>query len=442
MNNVNNLHSLLGGKWMITEQFANSLYPYLSKILSKGEITVQSAEHPKPFYFASVTGSQTKSIKQESDQQEYVAILDIKSPILKYSQSCGPRGTQSMMATMKMWEKNPSIKGVLLDIDSGGGQVAGTGEFAKFIKNYSKPVVVYTNGMLCSAAYYIASGAKEIIANPYSDCIGSIGTMIKYVNLEGYYKKMGAQVIEEYATKSTHKNHAFRTLAATGDVKALITEELDPINEVFHADVKAYRPKVKDENFNGHHTSDINKALEMGLIDTINDKQYAINRVFKLANQDKTNNHNPNEQNMSTEQSNYNQIAAAIGEETIKLSSKILTGKKGFFLTENQLTTLEQKMEASNTDALEQAQTEARANLDKITQLQSAVNSVEASVKEALTTAGLDASTDIEESIKLLGEKVKEYGSKEGSDPTQVHSNVDRNAIEENDYSLWNEINN
>ncbi len=423
-NNVNNLHSLLGGKWMITDEFANSLAPYLIGILQKGELP--KADITSPVAFNYITANGIASEAPEEEDIKYVAVLSIKGPILKYSQLCGPSGTKAMMSRMNKWSKDDSIVGVLLDFDSGGGQVSGTGEFAKFIHNYNKPVVSYTDGMICSAAFYLASGSKEIIANENADCIGSIGTMIKYLDLDGYYEKLGAKVIEVYASKSTHKNNAFRK-AKDGDLTTLIKEELDPINEVFHNHVLEYRPKVKKENLNGHHTSDINQAKELGLIDAIGDKQSAIDRIFELAEQ---NNQNHNNQDMSKENKKFDQIAAVIGQEDLQLSSKILSGKKGVFLTEAQLDDLEQKLEG-HSDALAAIQTQADENKTKLNDSESKLTTLKTAVTDALTTAELKAGEDTEASVKLLGEKVKEYGAQPGAMGTTVISGGDRNPEEQ-----------
>ncbi|TSE03389.1 S49 family peptidase [Aquimarina algiphila] len=423
-NNINNLHSLLGGKWMIDDQFANSLAPYLISILQKGKLP--KADTTKPVAFNYITANGIVSEVPEEEDKKYVAVLSIKGPILKYSQFCGPTGTKAMMSRMDKWSKDDSIVGVLLDFDSGGGQVSGTGEFAKFIHNYNKPVVSYTDGMICSAAYYLASGSKEIFANENADCIGSIGTMIKYLDLDGYYEKLGAKVIEVYASKSTHKNNAFRK-AKDGDLTAMIKEELDPINEVFHNHVLEYRPQVKKENLNGHHTSDINQAKELGLIDTIGTKQNAIDRIFELAEQ---NNQNQNNPDMSKENKKFDQIAAVIGQEDLQLSSKILTGKKGVFLTEAQLDDLEQKLEGHDA-ALKSEKDIIATKIVTINTLEATVTSIQGSVTDALATADLEAGEDTEASVKLLGEKVKEYGAQPGATGTTVISGGDRNPEEQ-----------
>jgi len=43
-----------------------------------------------------------------------VAVIPIRSEILKYDQPCGPRGTQSILTDVKSADQNPNIKSILL----------------------------------------------------------------------------------------------------------------------------------------------------------------------------------------------------------------------------------------------------------------------------------------------------------------------------------------
>ena len=67
---------------------------------------------------------------------------------------------------------------VILDIDSPGGTVAGTPELGAAVAalNGQKPVYAFSSGLMCSAAYWIASQAEAIYATP-SARVGSIGVV-------------------------------------------------------------------------------------------------------------------------------------------------------------------------------------------------------------------------------------------------------------------------
>jgi protease-4 len=56
----------------------------------------------------------------------------------------------------------------------------------------------YTDGLMCSAAYYIGA-TSHIIANKRADA-WSIGVMVSFIDFSGIYEKQGATLITEYAT--------------------------------------------------------------------------------------------------------------------------------------------------------------------------------------------------------------------------------------------------
>lgn len=78
-------------------------------------------------------------------------------------------GFRSMMA-------NDSVKAIILDVDSPGGILDGTQEFADevFAARGTKPVVAQVNTLAASAAYWIAAQADEVVASPSAHG-GSIG---------------------------------------------------------------------------------------------------------------------------------------------------------------------------------------------------------------------------------------------------------------------------
>lgn len=436
-NNVNNLHSLLAGKWMITNEFASSLTPYLISILTKGDFSFSNTlESGTPYCFVNTEGNVSSEDSGIEDKQ--IAILNIKGPILQYSQNCGPMGTKDMMVKMEEWKPQENIVGVFLDFDTGGGQLAGTPKFAEYIYYYNqvKPVLGFTEGNLASAGLYLASGCKEIIADKHAMAIGSLGTMHKSINMDGAIEKLGGKVIEVYADKSTKKNYASRE-ARNGNLTPLIKDELNPLNEKFHEEVLTYRPSIKEEALDGHHTFNIQKALTLGLIDAIGDKQFAINRLFQLA--EENNNTKNQNKNMSGENKNFYQIAAAIGQEDIQLSSKILTGKKGVFLTQLQLDLLEQKLEGHDA-ALNDLNATIESNSTIVADLQSNALSVTDAVSAALEIADLEAAESTEASITLLGEKVKEYGAQPGAIGATIKPDLDRNPGEGESTAIMDSI--
>lgn len=76
---------------------------------------------------------------------------------------------------------DPSVTGILLDVDSPGGEINGVTELSDLIFSArgKKPIVAYTAGECCSAAYWIASAAEKLVASEAA-FVGSIGVICSY----------------------------------------------------------------------------------------------------------------------------------------------------------------------------------------------------------------------------------------------------------------------
>lgn len=76
------------------------------------------------------------------------------------------------------YSEDRSIRGIVLEIDSGGGAVVGSQHLYDAIKrareDHGKKVVAYFKSIAASGAYYAACAADSIVASPGS-MTGSIG---------------------------------------------------------------------------------------------------------------------------------------------------------------------------------------------------------------------------------------------------------------------------
>lgn len=88
---------------------------------------------------------------------------------------------------LKLVATDPTIKGVVVRVDSPGGGITASDDIyhmLKQIKNTGKPVVVSMGGMAASGGYYVAVAADEIYAEP-TTITGSIGVIISSFNVAG-----------------------------------------------------------------------------------------------------------------------------------------------------------------------------------------------------------------------------------------------------------------
>lgn len=209
----------------------------------------------------------------QNGASKFPVIFNIIGPIVKYT-DWNYLGTQSMMRILSSIDRNPNVSGVVLNIDSGGGMVSGTAEFADFISRMQKPTISYTNDYQCSAAEWIASACQYKMAGPFASAIGSIGTLMSFQDFSAMFEKWGAKIYEIYADQSSEKNIDFRELMK-GNEKPY-KQHLNNITDNFISTIKAnYGEDLQDDGhvFKGKtYTSE--EALNIGLVQeigTIND---------------------------------------------------------------------------------------------------------------------------------------------------------------------------
>lgn len=418
---VANLHSLLSTNWFINQNYAQSLLPSLMGVLS-GTTFTEASPQPEAFIMKS-NGAlmDNEDFSAANNKESYVLLISLKNPIYKYDQYCGPEGTKSKQAIIASTESDPNCAGVVLDIDSGGGQVAGTPEFYDFLKNYSKPIVSYTDGLMCSAAYYIGSAADHIIANKRADAIGSIGAMVSFLDFTGMYEKKGAKLIKAYATKSTEKNADVESMLQ-GDVAPYIQNQLDPIVEDFISDIKATRTNVSEQVFKGA-TYNASKAIKLGLVDEMGTLTTAINKVFELSGlKSKT----QNKKNMKK----FNKLEAALNVE-----DGFASNDNGVFFNEEQLETLENLITTQETE-LTNAQTALQNANDNFNSAMEDSVAIAAEVSGALEAAGVENHEELStlEGIAMLQNLILEYGKKDAAEHTNTISSGDSAEAENSNY--------
>lgn len=402
---IGNFHSLLNRPWYIEQKYAEAHLPLLFNILS-GKQSVSKPDTEVAILTRHSLNNDTNS--NTNTNKGFVAVIDLKDPIYKYDQECGPKGTQSRMAIMESLKNDDTIEGIVFDIDSGGGQVSGTPEFYDYIKSYPKPVVTYTSGYMCSAAYYIGSAADHVIANPRAEAIGSIGAYIQFLDLTGYYESQGAKLHTIYASKSSEKNKAYRE-ALEGNYDAMIKEELDPIVEDFINDIKGAMPSVDQKAFKGATFSGP-MALELNLVNELGTLQDAINKVYDLNTIN--NNSNSNSKTMNTtERPNVQSV--------LGLDAPLASTDNGSYLNDEQLNAMESHL-ADSAVALATAETASTEAEDALRQAQQTVSDLQTSLNAMATTAGIEAGEDNGATIIALNTRITELGKAPGDAHTVV----------------------
>lgn len=139
-----------------------------------------------------------------------------------------------------------NIIGIVLSIDSPGGQAQGLEELAAIIKASPKPVYSLVNNAY-SAAYHIAAASHKIFATSKTSGIGSIGTMATIMLTDEMYKKYGIEVHDVYSSYSDLKNSTFKNFKETKDSSEYQKKYLDPVALQFINHVKSSRTIEDDD---------------------------------------------------------------------------------------------------------------------------------------------------------------------------------------------------
>ena len=214
-----------------------------------------------------------------------VAVIPVQGAMQKRGGMCS-QGTKDLVAMLAQANQDADIAAIVLDIDSPGGQVDGTEEFAQAVANSPKPVVAFIDGMGASAAYWVASQAKAIFINSDSTAYaGSLGVLCMSVNQTAFLEKKGYQVEILRSSRAVDKARLNSVEPLDEDLRAQVTGELDQVAAAFIATVQAGRAgklSAKDDVFTGKVYSGA-EARRVGLVDATGSLQDAVNEAARLA---------------------------------------------------------------------------------------------------------------------------------------------------------------
>lgn len=193
--------------------------------------------------------------------------------------------TKQFVDNLMAAEANPKIASHFLHVNSGGGEAWYLDVAATAMQGLKKPVVAYAESVMASAAYYLAMNSTRIYAGTKFDIIGSIGTMVSFIDLIPLLEKYGAKYVEEYADQSSRKNRKYNDLRK-GKPEQFKQEVLNPLAAEFISAVKIARPQIKEGNedrgiFQGE-TFFTQDAESLGLIDGVRTLPQAISEAYDL----------------------------------------------------------------------------------------------------------------------------------------------------------------
>ena len=211
-----------------------------------------------------------------------IGVVAIEGPILRKPDLFariffGATSSEDIGAAIREAAGRDDIKAVFLNIDSPGGTVAGTPELANAVASLDKkkPVYAFSSGLMCSAAYWVASQARAIYATPSAQ-VGSIGVVQAVIDNSAALDKAGLKV--EVFSVGKYKAMGAPGTPLTDDQRELISSNLAEIAGEFHAAVLSKGRAIPAEAMEGQTFSG-KQAQRQNLAGMVADRAEAMRRL-------------------------------------------------------------------------------------------------------------------------------------------------------------------
>ena len=192
------------------------------------------------------------------------------------------RSVEPYLRLLKALRYRRRVKGVLLDLSSGGGEAIASMDFYLAVKrlNEVKPVYASIGAVGASGAYMTALGASKIFAYPESD-VGSIGVITAHFAIRDLLRRVGVSVelLHAGVHKDAYQGYRPLTEVERAKLQAITQEGYD----VFVQLVARERKKSVDEVLplaTGEFWTG-SQALKLGLIDALADREGALEELSR-----------------------------------------------------------------------------------------------------------------------------------------------------------------
>ena len=178
------------------------------------------------------------------DEQTSVCVIPIYGTLVKRTTGMdamsGLTSYDSIQSEIQEALDDPSCSGIVLDIDSPGGEASGMFDLANYIESVrgQKPIIGIANDSAYSAAYCLAACCDKLLVTSVGG-VGSIGCYMLHCDQSKFDAKVGVEYTYIYAgdKKVDGNPHEPLSKAALAETQA----EVDRIRDMFAASVSKNR---------------------------------------------------------------------------------------------------------------------------------------------------------------------------------------------------------
>ncbi len=245
------------------------------------------SDYLKNIFFIIILLQIAPSILQNLKKQ-YLDVLEPKTKVGHLAIKGIVYDSSYYVKYLKKYFKDPSIKAILLQIESAGAAAGSAEAIANEImilkKEYPKPVVTLCENICTSGSYYVAVTTDYIISPP-SALIGSIGTKLPYqFKLKNFLEQFKIQYIPIKAGEYKDATDPFTDI--TPEQRAMLESVAEDSYQNFIEHVAKNRKKITLNTVAEWGNGKIftaRQAHKIGLIDEIGSQSNAIAQIRKLA---------------------------------------------------------------------------------------------------------------------------------------------------------------
>jgi protease IV len=208
-----------------------------------------------------------------------VAVIEIDGTISSGGNSSGflfggkSTGADYIDTVVERLNKDTSIKGVIVRVNSPGGSVVASDRIYRAIKSLrdkKKLVYVSMGNMAASGGYYVSLGADKIYAN-VGTLTGSVGVISSQTNFSGLNKKLDIDV--DSITSGEHMGMMSSQTEMTDTQLSMLQSHQDMYYQLFVSLLMENRGLTRDEAYDiaqGHIVTG-RQALDMKMVDALAD---------------------------------------------------------------------------------------------------------------------------------------------------------------------------
>ncbi len=192
-------------------------------------------------------------------------------------------GSDTVIKNLRQAEKDPTVKAIVLRVDSPGGSAFASDLMWREITRIEKPIVASMSDVAASGGYYISMGCDKIFAEP-GTLTGSIGVISVKLAMGGLLDKIGVST----DTVTVGKNGTFESVVApwTDSERAAMKR----LSEVIYRQFVGKAAKGRKMSFEelekkaGGRVYTGRQAKKAGLVDEIGTLADAVASAKELAN--------------------------------------------------------------------------------------------------------------------------------------------------------------